>query len=217
MQLLHHCGEYGDEVAVVAADGGREIARSHYADLDRFIVRQTAFGCRTVRPQPRRPVCPKGRYARHELPRLRLPASCVAARTDNGRRAAETLLSHHIRASRVIGARQWCLRNRSTVTARDGAASNQSCLPNSVTTAGEETILSIQQDAERKHEHQSGKVSSRRHGRCEPTPLRNRHGSCFSCTKSGMSGSCGQDAARSKRPPYSRYPTFGGLDVHSDQ
>lgn len=26
MQLLHHNGENGDEVAVVAADGGREIA-----------------------------------------------------------------------------------------------------------------------------------------------------------------------------------------------
>lgn len=38
MHLLHHNGENGDEVAVIAADGGREIARFHYAELDRFIA-----------------------------------------------------------------------------------------------------------------------------------------------------------------------------------
>lgn len=38
MQLLHHCGEFADQIVVISAEGDREIARFDYADLDRFIA-----------------------------------------------------------------------------------------------------------------------------------------------------------------------------------
>jgi len=38
MKLLHHSGETADEIAVVSADGEREIARFRYEDLDGFIA-----------------------------------------------------------------------------------------------------------------------------------------------------------------------------------
>lgn len=38
MQLLHHCGEKADQIVVTSPEGGREIARFRYAELDGFIA-----------------------------------------------------------------------------------------------------------------------------------------------------------------------------------
>ncbi len=38
MELMHHVGENGNQLVVIAADGDREIARFHYAELDQFIA-----------------------------------------------------------------------------------------------------------------------------------------------------------------------------------